>query len=174
MPKLLKILLAIAAVLVVLFFVFKNWTKSHSPGTSTELTSGDLSVKVTYCQPAVKGRVIFGELVPYDQVWRTGANEATLINFSRDVDFAGASVPAGEYTLWTIPTPGDWTIILNKQTGQWGTNYSEEDDLIRVEVPAEQTSESREMFTISMSLGTEDEVIMNLNWDKTSVDVPIK
>lgn len=174
MPKFLKILLAIAAVLVVAFFAFKNWTKSHSPGATTELTSGDLHVEVDYCQPAVKGRTIFGELVPFDRVWRTGANEATLISFSQDVNFAGAEVPAGKYSLWTIPTSGDWTIILNKQTGQWGTNYSEEEDFVRVQVPSEQTPDSQEMFTISMELGTEDEIIMNLHWDRTSVDVPIR
>ncbi len=174
MKKFGRIILIVIAVLVALFFVLKSWTKSNSPEAVAEITTGDLTVKVEYCQPAVKNRVIFGELVPYNVVWRTGANEATIIEFSRDVSIAGESLAAGKYSLWTIPTPDDWTIIINKQTGQWGTNYDESDDVLRVEVPSVQKSGVTELFTISMEQGSEEEILMNLNWDKTSVQVPIK
>ncbi|MGR3811131.1 DUF2911 domain-containing protein [Jiulongibacter sp. NS-SX5] len=174
MKKFVRIILIVIAVLAALFFGLKSWTKSHSPAAVVEQTSGDLNVKVKYCQPAVKGRTIFGELVPFNKVWRTGANEATLISFSRDVNFAGADVPMGEYTLWTIPTESDWTVILNSQTGQWGTSYNESEDFVRVQVPSMQTAESQELFTINTSLGSEDEVILNLHWANTAVDIPVK
>src|SRR5690606_37609349 len=102
--------------------------------------------KVDYCQPAVKGRVIFGELVPYGQVWRTGANEATVIEINRDVKVAGSDLKAGKYSLWTIPTPEKWTIIFNSETGQWGTMYAEDTDVLKVEVRSSMKDTSTERF----------------------------
>lgn len=173
MKKLVKILVIVAAVLAVLYLVFKNWTKSHSPEDTAEITSGELNVKVEYCQPAVKGRAIFGELVPYDRVWRTGANEATIITFSQDVKVAGEALAAGEYSLWTVPREGNWSIVFNSQTGQWGTSYDEENDVLRVDVPANQTDESTELFKISLVDVDSAGISMNLKWDKTLVQVPI-
>lgn len=173
MKKFIKIAIIVIAVLTVLFFVFKSWTKSHSPEDTAEITSGDLIISVDYSQPAVKGRTIFGELVPFDQVWRTGANEATIIKFNRAVKIAGESLDAGEYSLWTIPTEGDWTIIFNSQTGQWGTMYNSESDVMKVKVPSSQTAESTELFKISFTDVDSAGVNMNLKWDKTLVKVPI-
>ncbi|AWV99605.1 DUF2911 domain-containing protein [Arcticibacterium luteifluviistationis] len=173
MKKLVKILIIVAAVLAVGYFVLKNWTKSHSPEDTAEITANELNVKVEYCQTAVKGRVIFGELVPFDRVWRTGANEATVISFNKDVKVAGKSLAAGEYSLWTIPREGDWTIVFNSQTGQWGTSYDEATDVLRVDVPSSQTSESTELFKISLVDVDTAGVNMSLKWDKTLVQVPI-
>ena len=174
MKKLIKIALIVAAVLAVLFFVFKSWTKGHSPESTAEITSGDLTVSVNYCQPSVKERNIFGELIPFGQVWRTGANEATIIKFNKDVTIDGKSLAAGEYSLWTIPTEGNWSVIFNSATGQWGTMYDAETDVIKVNASATQTAESTELFTISFVDVDTAGVNMNLKWDKTLVTLPIE
>lgn len=173
MPKFLKIVLGIAVVLAILFYGFKTWTKSHSPEDVAEITRGDLNIKVNYCQPAVKGRNIFGDLVPYDKVWRTGANEATVISFSRDVSIEGQSLAAGTYSLWSIPTDSTWSIIFNKETGQWGTMYDESGDVLKVDVPSEKTTDKTELFTISMEANDADGAMMKLKWDQTLVKVRI-
>lgn len=173
MKKLVKILVIVAAVLAVGYFVLKNWTKSHSPEDVAEITDGELNIKVEYCQPAVKGRAIFGELVPYDRVWRTGANEATVVTISKDVKVAGQSLAAGKYSLWTIPRENDWSIIFNSQTGQWGTSYDEATDVLKVDVPSTQTAESAELLKITLVDVDSAGISMNLKWDKTLVQVPI-
>lgn len=174
MSKFFKILLILAAVIIVGMLGLRTWTKSHSPEDTAELKKGDLDVKVTYCQPAVKGRKIFGELVPYNQVWRTGANEATVITFSRDVQVAGSELKAGKYSLWTIPTADEWTIIFNSETGQWGTEYGEESDVLSVKVPSEKIEPVTEMFQIGLQDANENGIIMTLEWENTRVEVPIK
>jgi hypothetical protein len=174
MKKFVKIGLIVAAVLALLFYVFKNWTKSHSPETTAEITSGDLTVSVKYCQPSVKGRTIFGELIPYGHVWRTGANEATVIKLSKDVTIGGQSLKAGEYSLWTIPSEENWSVIFNSATGQWGTMYNSETDVLKVEAMATQTAESTEQFTISFVDVDTAGINMNLKWDKTLVTLPIE
>lgn len=127
-------------------------------------------VKVYYSRPAKKGRKIFGELVPYNKVWRTGANEATEITFYQDTQFGGKKVKAGTYALYTIPGEKKWTIILNETLNQWGAyNYDEKKDVIRVEASATKTDKEVESFTITF--GT-DEMIMA--WDDTLVSVPVK
>jgi hypothetical protein len=174
MKKFIKVALILSAVVGVLFFVLKNWTKSHSPEALAEITSGDLNVQVNYSQPSVKGRVIFGEVVPFDKTWRTGANEATVITFNRDVTIGGKTLAAGKYSLWTIPTEGDWSVILNSATGQWGTSYNEQSNVLKVPATASQTSESTELLTISFVDVDSAGVNMNLKWDKTLVQLSIE
>jgi len=94
---------------------------------------GGAEVWVDYGRPLKRGREIFGNVVPWNAVWRTGANAATQFSTSADLVIGGAAVPAGKYTLWTLPTPSGWKLIINKQTGQWGTEYHPEQDLVRVE-----------------------------------------
>ena len=163
----------IAAVLGVAFVVFMRQTKSHSPAAAAVYQQNGLDVRVSYCQPAKKGRVIFGKLLPYGQVWRTGANEATEISFSQPVLFAGKPVPAGKYTLFTIPDEKSWTVILNQETGQWGLSHDESKDLLRVVVPPVSQPEVTELFTVAFreaDNGSE----MQLLWDQTKVAVPIR
>lgn len=106
-----------------------------SPKASVMQVVGVTEVAVTYCSPAVKGRVVWGDLVPFDEVWRTGANSATEISFSTAVQIAGNTVKAGKYALFTIPGRDNWTIILNSNEGQWGsTNYKKELDVVRFAV----------------------------------------
>lgn len=173
MKKTWKILIAVVIVLVAALAAFFAYTSTLSPEEKLSFNNNGLEVNVTYCQPAKKGREIFGTLVPYGQVWRTGANAATIVSFNKDVTLAGKNAPAGEYTLWTIPNENNWTIILNKETGQWGTNYNESEDLLRVDVPAEETTSEVEKFTIKL-VNADGGIDMNLNWDNTKVTVPIR
>jgi hypothetical protein len=173
MKKTIKITLIVLAVLAVVLFVFFKWTKSNSPFEKVELSSQGLTVTVEYCRPYMKNRKIFGELLPYGTVWRTGANEATLISFSRDVRLGGKNVKGGKYSLWTIPNQGNWTIIINRETGQWGTNYNEKEDLLRFEVPSQQLGQTVDQLTVQLK-SAEKGIDMSINWENTGVTVPIR
>ena len=107
-------------------------------------------------------------------MWRTGANEATTIRFADTVQVAGASVPAGTYTLWTIPrATGDWELIISKQKGVWGTSYDAKQDLVRVPVKTKRVAVPVETFTIEFEPGPSDAAIMTMTWDRTRITVPI-
>jgi len=110
-----------------------------SPNAAVSQTIGTTEVRLTYGRPSMEGRTIFAEegLVPYGEVWRTGANEATTISFSSDVTIEGEPLSAGTYSLYTIPGPDTWTLIFNNVANQWGTNYNESKDALRVEVSSE-------------------------------------
>jgi len=131
------------------------------------------SVKVDYCRPYKKGRAIFGGLVPYGNVWRTGANEATVIELGQNVDVAGKALSAGTYSLWTIPEKENWTIIFNRETGQWGTDYNAAEDVLRVPVTAHPHNPAADQFTIMFSPHTNG-ADMLLIWDQTEAVVPIR
>jgi Protein of unknown function (DUF2911) len=126
------------------------------------------NIKVTYGRPYKKGREIFGRLEKYGKVWRTGADEATEISFAKDGNFGGQPIKAGTYSLYTIPNEKEWTIILNSQTGQWGTEYNKKSDVLRVQAPAQQLNEVVEQLTIRFS-----ENNMLIEWDRTQVRVPV-
>ena len=131
-------------------------------------TVGGAEVWVDYSRPLKRGRVIFGDVVPWNTPWRTGANAATQLNSSADLAIGGATVPAGKYTLWTLPTPTGWLLIINKQTGQWGTEYHSEQDLVRVDAKVETLSAPVEQFVIAVEPGT-----ITFTWDRTKVSVPV-
>ena len=132
-------------------------------------------MSVDYCQPAKKGREIFGGLVPFGEVWRTGANEATEIEWDRDVVFGGEAVAKGRYALFTIPGPTEWTVILNSELGQWGAfDHDAARDVVRVTVPVRNVDQMIELFTIHFDgPGAEGEVALTLSWDDAEVAVPI-
>ncbi|MCU0353916.1 MAG: DUF2911 domain-containing protein [Cytophagales bacterium] len=173
MKKIVRIGLIVVAVLVVAFFALRTYTKSKSPEATAVFNENGLSVEVKYCQPAKKGREIFGGLLPYGKVWRTGANEATVISFGKDVLLADKPLKAGKYTLWTIPNPAEWTIVINGETGQWGTNYDESQDVLRVNVPVSKKSDVTELFKIDFTSQTGG-ADMVLRWDMTEVAVPVR
>src|SRR5438067_1780123 len=104
------------------------------PAKVSETTSSGLTISIDYSQPSVKGREIGKEIAPYGQVWRTGANEATVFEVSKDVKVEGKSLPKGKYGLYSIPGKDEWTIIFNKKWNQWGTEYNQSDDALRVTV----------------------------------------
>lgn len=132
------------------------------------------NVSISYNQPSKKGREIFAAsgLVPFGKVWRTGANQATTITLAKDAKIKGTAVKAGTYTLFTIPGDKEWTIILNSQTGQWGTQYDQSKDVARITVPAKTGNDVVETFTISIAPHGSMEHI-TLQWDKTSVEIPV-
>ena len=103
-----------------------------SPGAKATQTVGITDINISYHRPGVKGRVIWGGLVPYNEIWRTGANDATTIEFSSDVSLAGTKVPAGKYSLFTIPAQEEWTVVINKNPNGWGAyGYKQDEDLLR-------------------------------------------
>lgn len=144
--------------------------KPSSPKAEANATLGNSKVKIVYCQPSVRGRKVMGELVPFGKVWRTGANEATTIEFDKPVKIEGKDLPAGKYGLFTIPGENEWTIIFNKESKQWGAyDYKESDDVLRVSVKPSKTSEFVEAFTITPE---KDQVW--LKWENTAVAFKVK
>jgi hypothetical protein len=135
-------------------------------------TVGGGEVWVDYGRPMKRGREIFGNVVPWNSVWRTGANAATQLNTSIDLVIGGASVPAGKYTLWTLPTPTGWKLIINKQTGQWGTVYDPAQDLVRVDAKVEALPAPVEQLVVAFEPTTAATAI-TFTWDKTRVSVPV-
>lgn len=149
-------------------------SKRPSPPGTTECTINGKKVTIDYSRPFLKGRNVGKELAPYGKVWRTGANEATTLTTAIDLDIGGAKVPAGTYTLYTLPSAGTWKLIINKQTGQWGTEYHEDQDLARVDMKKQEIVVPVEQFTISLDQDTNDSADLNMEWEKTRVFVTIK
>jgi hypothetical protein len=130
-------------------------------------------IRVTYSRPAKNARDIFGKLVPYGQVWRTGANEATEIKFYKDLEFGGKKVKAGTYALFTIPQEKEWVIILNKDLDYWGAySYKEKNDVVRISAPTAPLNQTVENFTIQFEGKGEKQGVMKLAWDQTAVEIP--
>lgn len=144
-----------------------------SPNATVSQTIGVTEVQITYGRPSVRDRDIFGGLVPYDEVWRTGANEATTISFSSPVEIEGQSLDAGTYGLFTIPTPDTWAIIFNDNPEQWGAyNYDSDQDVLRVEVEPKQAA-FREFTTFSFHNVTDTSGTCVLQWAETRVPFDI-
>jgi len=179
-----KKFLIIAGVLVAVVLGFRtfymNYTKSASPEANTEFNEGDVSIKVYYNSPSKRGRVIFGpgRLVPFDTVWRTGANEATVIETNRDLVIQGKTLKAGKYSLFTIPGAQSWKIIFNSETGQWGIDFNgaanrdPKNDVVVAEVPSMSHENVVEKFTISVEKADE-EILLIFLWDQTVVTLPM-
>jgi hypothetical protein len=144
-----------------------------SPRDTIRTSIGGANFTITYSRPMKRGRVIFGEIVPWGEVWRTGANEATHFRTDKDLVIGGTTVRAGTYTLWTIPRPEGWTLIINKQTGQWGTIYDAAQDLARIEMRDEAPLLREEQFTISLEPKSPG-AVLRLKWDDREVWVPIE
>lgn len=146
-----------------------------SPTALTTVRYKDTYVKITYCQPKKRGRQIFGGLVPYGQVWRTGANEATEITLTKDIFINGTLLSAGTYSLFTIPEKDSWTIIINKELGLWGAyNYNSKMDVMRFVVPVQAISdEVFESFTIKFEQRNNMADLLLL-WDKNKISIPFQ
>jgi len=144
-----------------------------SPTCELKQRVGLTDIEVDYSRPSVKGRVIFGGIVPYGQVWRTGANQATKISFSTPVKLEGNEIPAGTYALFTIPGEEQWTIIINKNTNQWGAfGYQTNDDLVRFPVtPVTLKDTSVETLAIEFNRIRDESAMLELVWEKTVVPI---
>ncbi len=146
-----------------------------SPTYELKGTIGLSEVKVVYSRPSVKGRTVFGDLVPFNEVWRTGANQPTKITFSSAVKIAGKNVAAGEYALYTIPGETESTIIISKNTQLWGSmGYDSKDDLMRFKVPTKHPSSLYETFTISFSDFKTNSAMLNMKWEHTKMAFTIE
>lgn len=145
-----------------------------SPRDSVFLTMGTDSISVNYGRPSMRGRVIMGQLVPWGKVWRTGANQATHLRTNFAMIFGGTPVPKGTFTLWTLPSQKGWKVIINKQTGQWGTNYDPRQDLARFEAKVETLSAPVDTFTIGLEKTGQSAGEMTLTWEKNRVIVPFQ
>lgn len=144
-----------------------------SPADSTAATVAGATVTVKYARPAMRGRRIFGHIVPWDRVWRTGANEATLFATTADLVMGGTTIPAGTYTLWTIPAPNGWQLIINKNTGQWGTDYRAAHDLARLAMAVQTLARPVERFTIAVEPRGAGGVL-RLEWEQTRASVEFR
>jgi hypothetical protein len=144
-----------------------------SPACTLKQRVGLTDFEIVYSRPGVKGRTIFGGIVPYGQVWRTGANQATRITFSTPVKFNGTEMPAGTYALFTIPGENEWTVILNTNSAQWGAyQYDEKADVARFKVtPVMLSDTTLETFTIEFNHIRDESAVLNLVWDKTVVPI---
>src|ERR1700746_2163266 len=143
-----------------------------SPAANAQCKFADgKSVKVDYSSPRAKGRKIYGGLVPYGQVWRTGANEATTFVTDANLTANGKDVPPGSYTIFTIPNQGKWTLIINKKTGEWGIPYKYEgDELLRADNQLSKTPSQVENFTIAFDQAGNN-CTMHLDWENTRASV---
>lgn len=145
-----------------------------SPSAKIAQKVGLTDVTVDYSRPSTKGRKIFGELVPFGEVWRTGANGATILSFSTDVEIDGKKVPQGQYALYSIPGKSEWTIILSKDTKLWGAiGYDPKNDLMRFQVEPNKLSRVYETFEISFNNMTDNGADLSIKWDQTRVDFRI-
>ncbi|MEN8788546.1 MAG: DUF2911 domain-containing protein [Flavobacteriaceae bacterium] len=183
--KILKWILGILAALLLLFFFvgmpyLKDQTKKHSPERTSTYNQNGFDLTVNYSSPFKKGRVIFGELIPYDQVWRTGANEPTVFETKTDISLMNKVIPAGKYSMWTIPGKTSWTLILNDEIPDWGVTISSggrettrdsEHDVLEVNIPVEVLDNVEESFTIDFE--KTDQLYLRLYWDTMRIKAPI-
>lgn len=145
-----------------------------SPAAKLEQRVGLTDIHVEYSRPQMKGRTVFGDLVPYDQVWRTGANKINKITFSSDVQFNKIPVKAGSYSLMTIPSKGKWTVILNRETEMWGVGeYDKSKDVLRTMIKPSSLPNTVETFTIEVENITGKGAHLSIKWENTAVSIPI-
>lgn len=157
--------------IIALFITAKSLAqdKPASPKDTTSAKIGNVKVEVVYSRPSAKGRKVMGALVPYGEVWRTGANEATTISFDKNVKIEGQKLAAGKYSLFTIPGESEWTIIINSDPKQWGAyKYKKEKDVLRVNVKPSKTA-----FTETFTIAVEKSGLI-IKWEETEVNVSIK
>ena len=160
-------------ILLGMFFFIPGSNAQDKPLSPKETVEGKVAgvdTEIVYCRPSARGRKMIGGKDPYGKVWRTGANAATTIEFDKDVQIEGKSLPAGKYALFTIPNEDQWTIIFNKDYNQQGAyNYDEKKDVLRVNVKPKKTAEFVETFTIALE---KDNV--NMKWENTAVAFKVK
>ena len=177
--------LIFAGICVALIAAFKEGnrylTKRFSPEAQAVFESSQMKLIVDYCQPSTKGRDIFGieeALVPYGEVWRTGANEATTFTTTTDLTIDGKTLAAGSYTLWTIPNKDSWTVIFNEKEYGWGVGFDGKAsrdaaaDVLQVKVPTQALNDTQELFTIALQDSGSPALV--LSWEKTKVAVPFE
>lgn len=175
------IFLSIIALGLLLYSVFVEniFASRLSPKDNVKFELNDLKLKVFYNRPSKKDREIFGALVPFNEVWRTGANEATTFETNKRLEIDGMPLPEGQYTLWTVPKDSVWTVIFNSKQYSWGVDnemkpmWDPNYDALKVNVPVEKLNSTVEQFTIAFDNST-DNLFLTMAWDDTKVSVPLK
>lgn len=175
-----KQIYSIIVIMLLAFVLFTNSINAQndkkdlriSPKAEVMQTVGFTDVRIVYSRPGVKGRIIWGKLVPYDAVWRAGANEATKITFSTDVTVEGKKLKKGSYSLFAMPGKNEWTLIFNKVADQWGAfEYNESEDALRVKVKTEKAS-WQEWLSYTINKVSDTSAVIRLEWEK--IKVPFK
>ena len=178
--SILSITAALFVITASLLIAQQDKSKRPSPPGTAEVTLGGKKVTIDYSRPKTadpktgQPRKVMGGIVPYGKVWRTGANEATSLKTEVDLMIGTLRVPAGSYTLYSIPGEKSWTLIVNKQTGQWGTEYSEAQDLGRAEMKVAKTPKPVDQFTVSFDKKNEGTANLMLDWENTRAWVEVK
>lgn len=166
------LLIASALLLATTAVVAQHEQKDNKKLLSPRANTKSTHVSVSYGQPSMRNRKIFGGLVPYGKVWRTGANEATTITFNKDGEFDHKAVKKGTYTMFTIPNENNWTVILNSKLNQWGAygyDSTKTYDVLHIEVPVKHLNKPVEKFTIETT-----DSKLTMEWENTMVEVPMK
>ncbi|AZI21404.1 DUF2911 domain-containing protein [Chryseobacterium taklimakanense] len=154
---------------------YSQWTlPAASPRAKVEQQFSLSKITVDYGRPGVKGRKVFGDLVPYGKVWRAGANSSTKIEFRQSINFGGVMVPAGKYGLYILPNEKDWKIILNSDSQSWGTAYDASKDLYSVAVPVQKVADRQEFFEIALQPVDDNAIDLVFKWDNVKAVVPMK
>ena len=159
-------------VFILLLTSFANGQEPLSPPARTSVTINGKKLLIAYSSPRIRGRKIMGGLVPYGQWWRTGADNATTFQTDADLDLGGLRVPKGIYTIYTLPGATEWQLIINKQTGQWGTEYNQRQDLGRVKMNLAQTPALVDSFKIELLWTGGNKGLLKMTWERTEVSVP--
>ena len=168
--------LLITAFLAISVSAYSQFTlPAASPRQKVEQQFSMSKITVDYGRPGVKGRKIFGDLVPFGKVWRAGANSSTKITFEQSVNFGGKTVSAGTYGLFVIPTEKEWKVILNKDSQQWGAyTFDEKLNVVDVTLPVQKLAEKQEWFEIELNPVDDNAVNLVMKWDFTKVELPLK
>ena len=170
-----KLIFSLALAVSVHAFAQQYNIPAVSPRQTVEQQFSVTKISIEYGRPAVKGRKIFGELVPFGQVWRAGANEANKINYSQEVLFGGKKKKKGTYALYVVPQEKEWKIILNRGVNNWGAyTYDAKEDVATTTVPVKMMNEKMERFTINFEDITDEKLNLVFEWDKTRADVPVE
>jgi Protein of unknown function (DUF2911) len=147
---------------------------AHDRKFAPEKVGNKAFIRITYSRPAKKDREVFGKLVPYNAIWRVGANENTEIKFYQNVNIGGKKLKAGTYSMFILPTETEWIVIFNSDLDEWGAyRYNEAHDVLRVKANLKSMEESLDNLSIQFTKGSENEAIMQLGWDKTLMELPI-
>jgi len=150
------------------------YAQKASPAAKAEVQLAGKPITIAYSRPYMHGRKIVGGLVPYGQVWRTGADDATALKTPVDLEIGGVKVPAGSYTIYSLPSETGWKLIINKQTGQWGTEYDQAQDFARIDLVKTALATPLEQFTIEFVKKGADSADLILEWENTKLSVPVR
>lgn len=168
------LILAVLFLFATFAFAQEEKKKPLSPPAETKATIGGKNIVVNYSAPSKRDRKIMGELVPYGKLWRTGANQATTLKTDTDLMIGNLHVPAGEYILFTIPNEKEWTLVVSKQKGLWGTGgYDEKQDLGRVAMTVTPLKTTAETFAIGLKPVAGNKGTLSMQWENTHVSVPV-